>query len=110
MFLPRVRAGSSRPLRHLCMEFVACLAPRLELFENLRSGFHRLEAWRDSFEIAALDRKEEANRLTGLEADVMVPAQETPVHGKRVRRPIGLNDAGERVNPFLWPIGRAAYP
>src|SRR3954452_3134934 len=109
ILLPRVRSRDRR-CPHACVKFIAGSAPFLELPHYLRIGIHWHESRRYSFEIATLDRKEKANRLPCLELHPMVPPHETPVHREGIRGPIGLNDAGQRINAFFGSIRRAANP
>src|SRR5580704_13710286 len=95
--LPLVRAGLWRLAGHPRMEFVARLAPRLELAHHLGIGLYGYELRGDFVEIAALDRKDETDRLSRIEMHRPVASGEFPIHREGIGCPVGFDDAGERV-------------
>src|SRR4051794_17239491 len=102
--LPLVRSGLRCLLGDLCLEGVARPAPGGKLLCHLRRLRHRHDLWLHPLQRGARNRKNEADRLIGCEANPVVPPGEAPVHGERVGSPIRLHHGAQRGNAVLRPI------
>ena len=110
MLLPLVGGRGRRLVGHPQHEGVAPPAPLLKAVEQAGLGVDRRHRRLDVVEQRALHRKEETDRLAGVEMNPMVRPGKTPVHGEGKRRPVGLDHAGQRIDAVLRLVWRAADP
>src|SRR5665213_1289160 len=89
VLLPTISRRARRVGRHTLVKFITCPAPRLKSRHRRRIGPQRLKFRHKVFDRRSLDRKEEANRLHGVEMNPMPWPREAPVHCKSKWRPIG---------------------
>ncbi|MCY1172026.1 hypothetical protein D9M73_121520 [compost metagenome] len=105
MFLPTVGGGCWRIALRLQMKRIARSTPRVEARGGGRVSIKRRKGGRERLDRRALQREQEAEGLHRLEAHGRAGAGKTPVHGEGEGRPVGLDDAGQRRDRILRPIG-----
>lgn len=61
----------------------------------------------DGLDESARHRKHHAERLVPLKGNRRALPREFPVHREGKGRPVGLDDAGQRLDRILWAVERA---
>src|SRR6476620_12349653 len=107
--LPFVGLRIGAWLLQVDIEALAACRPRIVLALELRVSGEHLKLRLDVFDLAAPHWKNVAIRLALLEADRRARPREHPVHGEAVRRPVGLDDAGQRGDTVLRPVDRPLH-